>query len=104
MSAHHSRVQLERAVLCQFAAPLPTSTMDMIMTTAEGGMVTTASGELASRLRTFRTHGIHRDGGAAGPDDGLGGTSSASWASTTASPIYSMCSWPQPAGAGGRVG
>ena len=40
------------------------------MTTAEGGMVTTASGELASRLRTFRTHGIHRDRGAAGPDDG----------------------------------
>jgi perosamine synthetase len=40
------------------------------MTTAEGGMVTTASGELAHRLRTFRTHGIHRDGGAAGPDDG----------------------------------
>jgi UDP-4-amino-4,6-dideoxy-N-acetyl-beta-L-altrosamine transaminase len=40
------------------------------MTTAEGGMVTTASSELADRLRTFRTHGIYRNGMAAGPDDG----------------------------------
>jgi|SRR5215218_208514 len=40
------------------------------MTTGEGGMVTTGSAELAERLRAFRTHGIHRDGGAAGPHDG----------------------------------
>ena len=31
------------------------------MTTGEGGMVTTEDDELASRLRTFRTHGIARE-------------------------------------------
>jgi perosamine synthetase len=33
------------------------------MTTGEGGVVTTADDGLADALRTFRTHGIHRDGG-----------------------------------------
>ncbi|MDQ3721282.1 MAG: UDP-4-amino-4,6-dideoxy-N-acetyl-beta-L-altrosamine transaminase [Actinomycetota bacterium] len=40
------------------------------MTTGEGGMVTTEDPDLAHRLRTFRTHGITREGMSPGPDDG----------------------------------
>ena len=40
------------------------------ITTGEGGAVTTEDGELARRLRLFRTHGITREGISPGPDDG----------------------------------
>jgi dTDP-4-amino-4,6-dideoxygalactose transaminase len=42
------------------------------MTTGEGGMVTTASADLAERLRRFRTHGIVRPAGPPDPDPLLG--------------------------------
>jgi len=41
-----------------------------VVTTGEGGAVTTEDGELARRLRTFRTHGITREGIEPGPTDG----------------------------------
>ena len=40
------------------------------MTTGEGGAVTTEDPGLAGRLRTFRTHGITREGTSPGPLDG----------------------------------
>src|SRR3954452_3822010 len=42
------------------------------MTTGEGGVVTTASPQLAERLRRFRTHGIVRPAGPPDPDLLLG--------------------------------
>jgi perosamine synthetase len=41
-----------------------------VMTTGEGGAVTTEDPELARQLRLFRTHGITREGIAPGPADG----------------------------------
>ena len=40
------------------------------ITTGEGGAITTEDPELADRLRSFRTHGITREGISPGPDDG----------------------------------
>jgi dTDP-4-amino-4,6-dideoxygalactose transaminase len=40
------------------------------MTTGEGGLVATENGELAERLRMFRTHGIVKDGVQPGPFEG----------------------------------
>lgn len=41
-----------------------------VMTTGEGGMVTTEDDELAKRLRAFRTHGIVREGVERDPAEG----------------------------------
>jgi perosamine synthetase len=41
-----------------------------VVTTGEGGAVTTEDDELARRLRLFRTHGITREGISPGPTDG----------------------------------